>query len=315
MHHPKITGAFAIGLVTAVAVYWGVHTHRVHQHLAHELSTLERQVALLEQALEVTGETQSAHTKELQEIADSQAQIEQSDEQKLTDAVAAATPAVVSLVVARDVALVEVEYVNPFGDDPMFRDVNIRVPRYRQVGTERQQVGAGTGFIVHPEGYLVTNRHVVDDPRATYIALLASGEEREARVIYRDPVFDLAVLQIDGNNLPTLPLAVQQELRLGQTVAAIGNALGEYSNSVSVGIVSGLNRTIQARDATGRISQIRNVIQTDAAINQGNSGGPLINLRGEAVGVNVATEYGANDIAFAIPVSAVREVLTAALPR
>ncbi len=219
-----------------------------------------------------------------------------------------------SIVISKDIPLLDIEYVNPFGDDPRYRNFGFRVPTYRQIGTKTEQVGAGTGFIVREDGYIITNRHVVSDTEATYTALLSTGEQAEASVVYRDPEHDLAILKIGGIEHPTLPLADDTPLELGQTVTAIGNALGEYSNSVSVGIISGLDRTIQARTDDGRIETLSGVIQTDAAINRGNSGGPLLNLQGQVVGVNVAVDRYANDIAFAIPSSVVNTILRSILP-
>jgi serine protease Do len=216
---------------------------------------------------------------------------------------------VVSIVVSKDVPLLEVEYVNPFGDDPYFQDVGFRVPTYRQVGTESRQIGAGTGFIVRSDGYIVTNRHVIDERNADYTVLLASGEQLPARVIYRDANYDLAVLKISAENLPTLTLGDSSTLRLGQTVVAIGNALGAYNNSVSVGIISGLERTIDAQDANGRVETLSGVIQTDAAINSGNSGGPLLDLEGRVVGMNVAVDQYANAIAFSIPINDIKPII------
>ncbi len=147
------------------------------------------------------------------------------------------------------------------------------------------------------------------DPNAEYTVLLSDGSQKRAQVRYRDPVHDLALLNIEGGGYPAAPLGDASLLRLGERVAAIGNALGEYANSVSTGIVSGLNRTVVARGANGTPVTLRGVLQTDAAINPGNSGGPLINLRGEVVGVNVATVAGSENIGFSIPINEVKRVL------
>jgi serine protease Do len=228
----------------------------------------------------------------------------------VTAAVAKVAPAVVSVVISKEVPKLQVVYQNPFGDDPRFRDYNIRIPTYQQNGTELQQVGAGTGFLVRSDGYIVTNRHVVDDPNAEYTVLLSTGAQKTAKVVYRDQNSDVALIKIDGTGYTTIPLGDSSKLQLGQTVAAIGNALGQYNNSVSVGIVSGLNRTVEAYDdQTGSTEKLSGVIQTDAAINLGNSGGPLFDLSGKAIGVNVVTAIGANSIAFAIPINVVKTII------
>lgn len=247
--------------------------------------------------------------KSLREIEGKPA-TEVGQETPITQAVAAAAPSVVSIVVTKDAPLLEIVWENPFGDDPLFRDINIRVPRYRQRGTERRKVGAGTGFLITPTGHILTNRHVVVDTAAEYTVLLYDGNERHASVAFRDRESDIAILKISGESLPTARLGDSNRLRLGQTVIAIGNALGEYSNSVSVGIISGLDRTISAADNTGSVVRLSNVIQTDAAINPGNSGGPLLDTEGTVIGINVATVIGGNNISFAIPINTAKLVIS-----
>lgn len=151
--------------------------------------------------------------------------------------------------------------------------------------------------------------HVVADTNATYTVLLASGKQKEGTVIWRSPTEDLAVVKITGSGYTTVPLGDSSALSLAQSVFAIGNALGEYSNSVSVGVVSGLNRSITAGNSQGGTETLTGVIQTDAAINPGNSGGPLVNLSGEAVGVNVAMVQGSQNIGFSLPISRVKSAL------
>jgi S1-C subfamily serine protease len=232
-----------------------------------------------------------------------------SQDDLLTTVVSKSTPAVVSIIISKDMPKVEVEYVNPFGDDPMYQGLGFKVPVYKQVGTQSQQIGAGTGFIVRSDGYIVTNRHVVFDNQANYTVLLSSGVQKSAKVFYRDPTQDLAIIKIDGKGYSTIPIGNSSNLKLGQTVVAIGNALGEYNNSVSVGIISGLNRTIQAQDNNGQIETLNGVIQTDTAINPGNSGGPLLDLSGNVIGVNVATNLGASNIAFAVPSNILKSLI------
>ncbi|TSC63939.1 MAG: putative HtrA2 peptidase, partial [Parcubacteria group bacterium Gr01-1014_106] len=131
---------------------------------------------------------------------------------------------------------------------------------------------------------------------------LNTGEKIPARVIARDAALDLAIVRVDKKGLPTVPLGDSDALRVGQTAIAIGNALGQFRNTVSVGVISGLGRQVTAGDqATGRTETLDQVIQTDAAINFGNSGGPLLNMRGEAIGINTAIAGGAENIGFALP--------------
>ena len=176
---------------------------------------------------------------------------------------------------------------------------------------ERMQVGGGSGFLVAPEGLILTNKHVVRDATATYTVVLANGKVLAAQVFSRDPINDIAVLKIEGEDaFPVSPLGDSSKLELGETLIAIGNALGTFQNTVSVGVVSGLSRHLSAEDTGDEdVSYFRGLIQTDAAINPGNSGGPLVNIQGEAIGINVATIMGAENIGFAIPIDAARRDL------
>lgn len=215
-----------------------------------------------------------------------------------------ASPAVVSVVASKDVPIIEQFFVDPFGGDPFFRQFfgdEFRVPQLRQNGTQRQDVSAGTGFIVSPDGLIVTNKHVVSDAVASYTVLMNDGRKMAAEVLARDPLQDLAILKVTGSNFPFLKVGDSSQVKIGQTAIAIGNALGEFRNTVSVGIVSGLQRSIVATGARGGTEALQELIQSDAAINPGNSGGPLLNLRGEVIGINTAIASGAENISFAIP--------------
>ncbi|OGN29071.1 MAG: hypothetical protein A3A33_00240 [Candidatus Yanofskybacteria bacterium RIFCSPLOWO2_01_FULL_49_25] len=166
------------------------------------------------------------------------------------------------------------------------------------------KVGGGSGFIVHPDGLILTNKHVVYETDAEYMVLLNDEREFPAKVLSRDPINDVAVLKIEASNLPIVKIGNSDTIELGQTVIAIGNALGLFTNTVSKGIVSGLGRKISASlGQEGVIENLRHVIQTDVAINQGNSGGPLVNLEGEVVGINTAIIFGAQNIGFALPIN------------
>ncbi len=229
----------------------------------------------------------------------------------IADVVEEVSPAVVSIIVSKYVPVIEEYYINPFEEFERFfgRDFGFKIPQYRERGRELQQIGGGTGFIVSPDGLIVTNKHVVYDESAEYTVLMNDGTKYPAPVLARDPVQDIAILKISAHNLPTVKLGNSDDLRIGQTVIAIGNALGEFRNTVSVGVISGLSRTITASGG-GIIEQLEEVIQTDAAINEGNSGGPLLNIYGEVIGINTAMAQGAENIGFAIPINKAKKAIT-----
>ena len=234
----------------------------------------------------------------------------------VVDAVKKANPAVVSIIISKEVP----KYVpdnskpvpNPFGDffggNDFFNNF-FNQPQYRQDGTEKKEIGGGSGFLVSKDGLIVTNRHVVDQKDVEYTVFTNDGEKHDAKVIARDSVLDVAIIEINGSNFPYLDFSDSDKLELGQSVIAIGNALGEFKNSVSVGVVSGLSRSIVAGDSFGKSEALDHVIQTDAAINPGNSGGPLLDLFGRVVGVNVAVVQGSENIGFALPINSIKSVI------
>jgi len=176
----------------------------------------------------------------------------------------------------------------------------------------KQVVGRGTGFIISKDGYIITNKHVLEvanEDNGEYKIMLNSGKEYYAQLIGKDPMNDLAVLKIFDKNLPYVELGDSDKLEIGSTVIAIGNALGQFDNSVTKGIVSGLSRRLVASNGSGSSETLDNVIQTDAQINLGNSGGPLIDLNGRVVGINVATESSGAAIGFAIPINDAKPVI------
>ncbi|MBI2086079.1 trypsin-like peptidase domain-containing protein [Candidatus Daviesbacteria bacterium] len=172
-----------------------------------------------------------------------------------------------------------------------------------------QNTTIGTGFVVSDKGIIVTNKHVVSDTDVKYSVVTRDGKKYEIRKIYRDPVLDLAVVQVDGSDMKALELGDSSKLKIGQTVIAIGNALGRFTNTVTTGVVSGVGRRVVAGDPfSGSAEALDDLIQTDAAINPGNSGGPLLNSAGQVIGVNVATTEGAQNIGFAVPINSVKKI-------
>ncbi len=164
-----------------------------------------------------------------------------------------------------------------------------------------QQKGGGTGFVVSSDGLIATNNHVVSDKNATYTIILNDGTTYDAKVKATDPIFDFAILKIEAKNLKAVDFGNSDDLQIGQWVMAIGNALAEFQNTVTAGVISAKERNITAGDSSGvHTETLEGLLQTDAAINPGNSGGPLLNLSGQVVGVNTAVAE-AQGIGFAIP--------------
>jgi len=235
-------------------------------------------------------------------------------EQAIINVVKEASPSVVSIIISKDLPVYEEQFINPFQDLPDFgfgMPFNFQIPQYVQKGTEKKQVGSGSGFIVSEDGLIITNKHVVIDDKAEYTVLTNDGKKYLAKVLALDPVQDLAIIKIQKplvlseqvEKFPSMKLGDSSIIEIGQGAIAIGNSLGEFRNTVSVGVISGLGRTVFATGSGGFSETLEDIIQTDAAINPGNSGGPLLNLRGEVVGVNVAMAQGAQSIGFAIPIN------------
>lgn len=224
------------------------------------------------------------------------------DPDTVISAVKKANPAVVSIIITRDVP----KYTLSFKQDP---GSLFKVPVYTQNGTKSEKLGGGSGFIISSDGLIVTNKHVVQATDVNYTVYLTNGINYEATVLARDPVLDVAIIKINGSNLPYLTLGDSDLLEVGQSVVAIGNALSELKNTVSVGVVSGLSRSIKAGDGNGFSEKLDKVIQTDAAINSGNSGGPLLDLSGKVIGINVAVVKSSENIGFALPINSVKSVI------
>jgi serine protease Do len=226
------------------------------------------------------------------------------EESQVIKTVEEVTPAVVSVVITKNLSTTQ-QYnqgYTPFGN--LFG-----LPPQDEEGSTEQEVGQGSGFFVSSDGYIVTNKHVVDDKDAHYTVLTSEGKKYEAKVLAKDSTFDVAVLKVDGDNFAHLSFADSDTIKVGQKTIAIGNALGEYQNSVSTGIVSGLSRSITASTSTGAQEQLEGVVQTDAAINPGNSGGPLLDIHGNVIGVNVAMQSGAENVGFALPSNMVKGIV------
>jgi S1-C subfamily serine protease len=166
-----------------------------------------------------------------------------------------------------------------------------------------RRAGSGSGVLFAPDGFLLTNAHVVQDQERVRVRL-NNGEERSGRVIGTDPWSDIAVVQADGDKLPHAALGDSAKLRVGQLVVAIGSPLG-FESTVTAGVISATGRTL--RSITGHL--VDNVIQTDAALNPGNSGGPLVDSKGQVIGINTAVIQPAQGICFAIPINMAKQVL------
>jgi len=260
-------------------------------------------------------------TKVAIEVSSDAYQSQVPQEQAIIGVVKTASPAVVSIIISKEMPIYEKYYEKQFQDLGQGIGIEFDVPKTRQNGTEKQQVGGGTGFFVSADGMVITNKHVASETKAEYTIITSDNKKYPAVVLARDPFFDLAILKIEQDKIvnqqgemqsitfPVLPLGNSNSLQAGQSVIAIGNALGEFTNTVSVGIISGLMRRITA-EGVGFSEVLENVIQTDAAINKGNSGGPLLNLKGQVIGVNVAMAELAQSIGFAIPINDAKRAIT-----
>lgn len=207
-------------------------------------------------------------------------------------------PAVITIVISKDLPKIEGFYFFPFGEHQLI------VPQIEKGKKEMRKIGGGSGFIGSSNGYVITCNHVVADPKANYTVILGPKRKYPAKILAKDPLIDIAILKIEGKNLPYLELGDSTKIELGETVLAIGNPLGEFEDTLSAGIVSGLSRKITAYGGMPfQTTSLRGLIQTDAAINPGNSGGPLVNMEGKAIGVNTAMVMGAQNIGFAIPIN------------
>jgi S1-C subfamily serine protease len=220
----------------------------------------------------------------------------------LTSAINSAIPSVVTVRISQTIPsfTYQIDPLNPY--QPF--------SRIQQTPQQHDQ-NIGSGFIIKADGVIVTNKHVVSDTSASYSVITNDGKEHQVINVYRDPNNDLALLKIEATDLKAIPLGDSTNLQLGQPVVAIGTPLGQFTNSVTSGIISGLNRGITAGSPyEGNVENLDNIIQTDAAINPGNSGGPLINQSGQVIGINTAEAAQGQNIGFAIPVNVISNMLT-----
>lgn len=211
------------------------------------------------------------------------------------------TPAVVSIVVQK-----------PLKDLTPVERYSHGLNSYSSQGEDPDRLidlSFGTGFFVSTDGYLVTNRHVADDDSFVFSVVTNDDQEFTAEFVAADPLLDIAILKIGGENFSAVIFGDSDKIQVGQTVIAIGNALSQYQNTVTKGIVSGINRRVSAYDFDQGSEIIEGAIQTDAAINPGNSGGPLINLLGEVIGMNTAINSDGQGLGFAIPINEVKQAV------
>ena len=221
--------------------------------------------------------------------------------------------------VTREIVESEGNLINTIARDvsPSVVSVNVTSTRTQQdffgFGRQFESQSAGTGVILSNDGVVITNRHVVPEGTSSVSVTLADGEEREAEVVGRtnaSDTLDIAFLKIsDTSGLDLVPANIgdSDAVEIGDRVVAIGNALGQFQNTVTSGIISGFGRDIEAFDGGG-VETLQNLFQTDAAINSGNSGGPLVNAASEVIGINVATANASN-ISFAIPINDVKSLI------
>lgn len=219
-----------------------------------------------------------------------------SEDSAIIDVVDQASNSVVSIVASKDVNKFQTKN-QPFFFDPFFQFRDNTPQKNPQ--PQFEDVSAGSGFFVSADGLIMTNKHVVLDTDAKYTVLTNDGKKYDAKVLSLDPLNDLALVKIEIKDAQALTFADSSQIKIGQRVIAIGNSLGQYKNTVTSGIVSGIGRNIRA-GGQGISEQLEGVIQTDAAINPGNSGGPLLNIFGEVIGVNTAMDQQGQLVGFAI---------------
>jgi len=250
--------------------------------------------------LNLLSKKESLHLPSLNK--NSQKQVVVYEESVIINVVEKALPSVVTIGIKKTTTTGGFFEVDPFNPFYPFR----RIPGQKK----KIEKNIGSGFIIDSNGLIITNKHVVSDNEASYQILTSDNKKYDVEKIYRDPLNDLAILKINTSNLKPLILGNSNNLKLGQLVIAIGTPLGEFTNTVTSGIISGLGRGITAGSPfEGYVEKLDNVIQTDAAINPGNSGGPLLNSQAEVIGVNTAIAQEGQNIGFAIPSNVVKSLI------
>lgn len=214
-------------------------------------------------------------------------------------------PSVVSIVVKKPRGLLT---QSPYDQSAFFQFFYNDQVITEEESKELIEISSGTGFFVTEDGLILTNGHVVDENNATYIVVDNNGTEFNATFVDIDPFQDIALLKVEGTGFHAAKLGISQNIRIGQTVIAIGNTLSEFRNTVTKGVVSGIDRRVTAASEQSA-EVIEKAIQTDAAINPGNSGGPLINLFGEVIGINTAVSSQGESIGFAIPIDQAKRAI------
>lgn len=225
-----------------------------------------------------------------------------SEESLVIDVVKKASPSVVTVGISKTARSQDLFQIDPFNPFSPFTP--------RQSAPRKIEQDIGSGFVVTSDGLIVTNKHVVSDAQATYRVFTQDGKTYDVEKIYRDPANDVAIVKISATGLKPIDMGDSSTIQVGQMAIAIGTALGEFRNTVTVGVVSGVGRGISAGSPfEGYVEKLDNVIQTDAAINLGNSGGPLLNSNGQVIGVNTAIAQEGQNIGFAIPVNVIKDAL------
>jgi len=230
-----------------------------------------------------------------------------SEESVVISVVKSAAPSVVTIAATQGLSSSSNQNIDPFSF------FGIPVPNQSQQSLPKEPQNIGSGFIVKSDGFIVTNKHVVSDSTLKYVVVTNNGKKYNISKIYRDPLNDIAIVKINpddnaGNILKPLILGDSDKLQVGQLAIAIGTALGEFNNTVTTGVISGLGRGITAGSVyEGNTEQLSDVIQTDAAINPGNSGGPLLNSNDEVIGVNTAVSESGQNIGFALPINKIKD--------
>ncbi|MEK7553635.1 MAG: trypsin-like peptidase domain-containing protein [Patescibacteria group bacterium] len=212
-------------------------------------------------------------------------------------------PAIVSVVVSENLKEIPKKFITPATQKKLKKIVD---------GNGDIEVGGGSGFIVDKSGLIATSKHIVADPNADYTIITNDGKKHKAEIIYISPHNDIAILKfiIHNSRFVILKLGDSDKVQLGENVLAFGSPLGNFPNTVSEGIVSGLHRKIKAEtDLKPGEDTLKEMIQTDAAINPGNSGGPLVNIKGEAIGINTVAVMDAENISLAIPINPIKNIL------